>query len=442
MASPEPSRATDDAAPSDLLHVIRASGILPDPEIEQIRARVLSGEFPFDAHSLARRLVRDGLLTEYQAARLLKNKPHGLSFGKYVILDKLGAGAMGRVYKARHLLMGRNVALKIIAPEISNNRRGVGRFRREMQLVGRLDHPNVVRAYDADQIGNTLYIVMEYVPGESLGQMLRRDGPLAARDVALYAAQAARGLGHAHAQGIVHRDVKPTNVLLGDDARVRVLDLGLGVLLEPDPQSAFMTADGIAVGTVDYMSPEQACGREVDGRSDIYSLGCAMFHLMTGQHVFPGENKVDRMLARVEGTPRQVSEFVADLPRGLDAVMARMLAQEPTERYQTAEEAAAALEALLRPRSMPRPPSGPPVRHAPSVPPPSAAPEVASESPASSEHDVETPSETDSGQFQESWIMRIAQALIDHPMLVLGLAVVAPVLAFLLGLVIGRAWRS
>jgi serine/threonine-protein kinase len=434
MAVPESSRAADDAPPSDLLQVLHLSGILQDSQIDQIRSRVLSGELPFDAHSLARRLVREQVLTEYQAARLLKNKPHGLAFGKYVILDKLGAGAMGRVYKAKHLLMGRNVALKIIAPEVSNNRRGVGRFRREMQLVGRLDHPNVVRAYDADQIGNTLYIVMEYVPGESLGQILRRDGPLAARDVVLYAAQAARGLGHAHAQGIVHRDVKPTNLLLGDDGRVRVLDLGLGVLLEPDPQSAFMTADGIAVGTVDYMSPEQACGREVDGRSDIYSVGCAMFHLITGQHVFTGQSKVDRMLARVEGTPRQLAEFVGDLPRGLDAVLARMLAKEPADRYQTAEEAAEALEAILRPRPAPRPPTPEPQKAA--VVPPTAP---VSETESSAEHVRESTSESE--VVPESWSERMARRLVERPAVALAFAVGVPLLTFLLGLLAGRAWR-
>src|ERR1700684_2888898 len=136
---------------------------------------------------------------------------------------------MGRVYKAPHQLMGRIVALKIIAPEIVSNERVVARFQREMKLVGRLDHPNVVRAFDADQINRVLYIVMEYVAGMSLGERLKKNGPIPAAEMVDYAAQAALGLSHAHEQGIVHRDIKPSNILLNEDRRIKILDLGLGV---------------------------------------------------------------------------------------------------------------------------------------------------------------------------------------------------------------------
>ncbi len=346
MATTEMSKPAEDV-PSDLLKLIRKSGILPDRQFEDLRTKVLAGDYPYDPNLLAQRLIRDRVLTEYQARRLLKNKPHGLAVGKYVILDRLGSGSMGRVYKANHLLMGRVVALKVIAPEISSNSRVVARFRREMKLVGRLDHPNVVRAYDADQLGSILYIVMEYVPGHSLGQIFREQGPIKALDVARYAADAALGLAHAHAQGIVHRDIKPSNLLLGHDARVRVLDLGLGVLVEADEQATFATADGIAVGTVDYMSPEQACGREVDGRSDLYSLGCTMYHMISGRHVFPGNSPVERLGQRINGVPAPLGDLVPDLPSGMNEVMDRLLANKPKDRYQSAEEAAEALERLL-----------------------------------------------------------------------------------------------
>src|SRR6185503_298736 len=140
-----------------------------------------------------------------------------------------------------------------------------------------------------------------YVQGQSLGQRFRNKGPLPAPDVVEYAAQAALGLHHAHDQGIVHRDVKPSNLLLTTDRVIKVLDLGLGVLMEADEQATFATADGIAVGTIDYMSPEQACGRDVDGRSDLFSLGCAMYHLMSGQLPFPGENPIERLGKRLSG---------------------------------------------------------------------------------------------------------------------------------------------
>jgi serine/threonine-protein kinase len=351
MSSPQPNQATGEVPPADLIKVLRKSQILAESKLDDIRAKVLAGDLPFDSEQLAQRLVEQGVLTEYQVARLLRNKPHGMAIGKYVILDKIGAGSMGRVYKAHHQLMGRLVALKIIAPELSANTRIVSRFHREMKMVGRLDHPNVVRAFDADQLGSSLYIVMEYVPGKSLGELFRARGLLPPLEVCRYAAEAARGLGHAHAQGIVHRDVKPSNILVGDDGRVRVLDLGLGVLLEADNQSSFATADGIAVGTIDYMSPEQACGREVDGRSDLYSLGCTMYHVMTGQRPFPGESDVERLGKRINGTPRPIADLIANVPESVSAVMDRLLANKAKDRFQTAEEAAEALELVATGRT-------------------------------------------------------------------------------------------
>lgn len=165
-----------------------------------------------------------------------------------------------------------------------------------------------------------------------------------------YAAQSALGLAHAHGQGIVHRDVKPSNLFLSQDGQVKVLDLGLGVLMEADSSSSFATADGIAVGTIDYMSPEQACGKEVDGRSDLYSLGCSMFHLISGRLPFPGDSPVERLGKRINGKPAPITDLVGDLPAGLAEVMEALLANRPHERFQTALEAAEALHDLLPPK--------------------------------------------------------------------------------------------
>jgi serine/threonine protein kinase len=346
MAATEKSKSLDNV-PLDLLPVIRKSGVLNDKLFEDIRAKVLAGGYPNDSMALAQKLVREKILTEYQVRRFLQNKPHGLTVGKYVIQDRLGSGSMGRVYKAQHVLMGRSVALKVIAPEIVSNQRVVSRFQREMKLVGRLDHPNVVRAFDADQLGNILYIVMEYVQGQSLGQRFRSKGPMSPLEVTGYAAQAALGLAHAHAQGIVHRDVKPSNLFLTPDNQVKVLDLGLGILMESDSNSSFATADGIAVGTIDYMSPEQACGKDVDGRSDLYSLGCSMHHLITGQLPFPGDSPVERLGGRINGKPVPIDQLVENVPPGLVEVMGKLLANRPSERFQTARDAAEALQDVL-----------------------------------------------------------------------------------------------
>ena len=351
MATSDKSKPSPDV-PADLLPVIQSSGVLGERQFAEIRSKVLHGDYPNDSVALAERLVKDGILSEYQARRFLKNKPHGLLVGRYVLVERIGSGSMGRVYKAHHKMMDRYVALKIIAPEIVMNDRVVSRFQREMRLVGRLDHPNVVRAFDADQINQILYIVMEYVQGTSLSHRLRK-GIIPALEMADYAAQAALGLGHAHSQGIVHRDVKPSNLLLTEARQIKVLDLGLGVLMEADDASQFATADGIAVGTVDYMSPEQARGLEVDGRSDLYSLGCSMYHLMTGKLAFPGESPIERMGRRISGRPVPILEAKPDLPPALAKVVEKLLANKPQDRFQTAQETAEALQAVIRPKPRP-----------------------------------------------------------------------------------------
>jgi serine/threonine-protein kinase len=354
------------AVPLDLLPVIRSSGILSDRQLAEIKGKILQGDYPNDSTELAAKLVKEKVLTTFQAKRFLANRPSGLVVGRYIILDRIGSGSMGRVYKAHHAMMDRVVALKIIAPEISCNERVVARFQREMRLVGRLDHPNVVRAFDADQIHKVLYIVMEYVNGQSLGEMLKKK-PIPPLDMVDYAAQSALGLAHAHAQGIVHRDIKPSNILLTDDKKIKILDLGLGVLMEADSAATFATADGIAVGTVDYMSPEQACGREVDGRSDLYGLGCAVYHLMTGKLPFPGSSPIERLGKRISGRHVPITEYLPDLPNNFVRVLDKLMAHKPHERYATAEEAANALLALIKgkgrtatiPVAAPAPPAAP-----------------------------------------------------------------------------------
>ena len=351
VASSEKPKSSQ-TIPRDLLPVMRASGVLTERQLADIKAKILHGDYPLDSVELAEALVREKILTSFQARRFLSNRSNGLIVGRYMILDRIGSGSMGRVYKAHHAMMDRVVALKIIAPEIASNERVVARFQREMKLVGRLDHPNVVRAFDADQIHKVLYIVMEYVTGQSLGDLIKKK-PLPPAEMVDYAFQAALGLAHAHEQGIVHRDVKPSNILLTEDRKIKVLDLGLGVLMEADSAATFATADGIAVGTVDYMSPEQACGREVDGRSDLYGLGCSMYHLLTAKLPFPGSSPIERLGKRISGRHVPITEHLPDLPASFVKVIDRLLAPKPHERYPTAADAADALQSLLKPKSRP-----------------------------------------------------------------------------------------
>jgi eukaryotic-like serine/threonine-protein kinase len=332
--------------PPDLLPLIRRSGVLNARQLEEVSSKVQRGEYPRDSHALAGRLVAEQILTEFQAKRLLRLKVHGLVVGRYVILDRLGAGAKGRVFRAQHRLMGRVVALKIIAPHIASRASSIARFHREMRMIGRLDHPNVIRAFDADQIGELLYIVMEYVPGRSLDRVLEERGPIPPALAVDYTAQAARGLAHAHERGIVHRDIKPSNLFLSDEGHVKVLDLGLSALMEADTEASFATAAGFVVGTLHYMSPEQSAGIDVDARSDLFSLGCTMYYLLSGRVPFPGDTVAECLARRLRGGFVPITELNSELSPRLVQLLEKLLARRPEDRFQTAAEAALALEAL------------------------------------------------------------------------------------------------
>jgi serine/threonine protein kinase len=374
---PEPT----EAVPPDLLPLIRRSGVLSDRQFEEISGMVRSGEYPTETRALAERLVAERILTEFQANRLLRNKAHGLVVGRYVILERLGAGNRGRVFKAQHRLMGRLTALKVIAPQIARRASSIARFHREMRLIGRLDHPNVIRAFDADQVGDLLYIVMEYVAGWSLDHVIEDRGPLPAAEVVDYMTQAAMGLAHAHERGIVHRDVKPPNLLLSEEGQIKVLDLGLSALMEADSAASYATVAGRIVGTVNYMSPEQAIAHNVDGRSDLFSLGCTMYQLLSARLPFPGETIAECLTLRIKGRSTPITDFRPDLSPRLVQLLEKLMARRPEERFQTAAEAAEALQtladqeagALPAPRPTPEPVPDLSVPHPPASPDPSSA---------------------------------------------------------------------
>jgi len=255
-------------------------------------------------------------------------------------------------------MMGRVVALKILEHKYVSNTRSLARFHREMQLVGRLDHPNVVRAFDADRIGEYHFIAMEYAAGQTLQDLLQERGALPPADVVYFASQAADGLAHAHERGVLHRDIKPSNLLLTEDRKVKILDFGLGTLLEKEDLPTDLTAAGITVGTPDYISPEQARMLKIDGRSDLYSLGCTMYHLITGQLPFKGESSMDCLVVRITSKAVPISEVRPGLPPRLVQSIEKLMATDRDDRYQTADEAAKALRSLLRPKNLP---SGRPV---------------------------------------------------------------------------------
>jgi serine/threonine protein kinase len=348
LRSPIPPRSRV-ATTESFLIALRRSGALTGHQVSKVEDRVETGHYPHEPARLARKLIHKGWLTEYQARRLLHNANPSLLLGRYVILDRLGRGSMGRVYKARHQLLGRVVALKVIDPDVAGRPGASARFRREMLLIGRLDHPNVVRAFDADRVGHLPYIAMEYLPGRGLDRILLDKGSLPPAEVLAYAAQAALGLAHAHSLGVVHRDVKPSNLLIGEGGRLKILDFGVGAMMGRwgDATGSRLTSDGLSIGTIEYMSPEQARGAEVDGRSDLYSLGSVMYHLLTGRVPVPAESKLASLAMRVGGQPDPISELLPDLSPGLVAVVGRLMASRPEDRYPDASEAAEAMLSLL-----------------------------------------------------------------------------------------------
>jgi eukaryotic-like serine/threonine-protein kinase len=362
----EPKVTTDTI--SDFLQAIRDSSILSEQQVVKLEARVAGGEQAAEPAELSANLVKSGILTEYQARQIQKGRPQVLTFGSYVILDFLGKGTMGKVYKARHRMMGRVVALKVLDSRYIASPRSLARFQREMQLVGRLDHLNVIRAFDADRIGDCHFIAMEYAEGMTLEAFMLSRGALPPADVVFYAAQTAEGLAHAHARSVLHRDIKPSNLLLIPGKKIKILDFGLGTLLEKDELMPALTTAGYAVGTPDYISPEQARMVKIDGRSDLYSLGCTMYHLLSGRLPFQGESSMDCLVGRITGQAVPISEVMPGLPPRLVETIEKLMATSPDDRYQTADEAAIVLRSMLRPKNAAPSPSAPTAEAVPATP--------------------------------------------------------------------------
>jgi uncharacterized protein (TIGR03067 family) len=281
--------------------------------------------------------------------------------GRYRVQELLGVGGMGAVYKAEHLLMERPVALKLISHSLTSNSAMIERFRREVKTAGQLKHPNIVMAYDAEQAGDSHFLVMEYVEGKSLARVVADQGPLPVREACEYIRQAALGLQHAHERGMVHRDIKPQNLMLTPDGQVKILDFGLarfametapaGALLSSGPTdapaaaaTASLTQVGTVMGTPDYIAPEQASdAHTADIRADIYSLGCTLYDLLAGHAPFAEGTVMTKVMAHIERMPTPLSEVRKDVPPALARVVERMMTKDPAKRYQTPAEVAAAL---------------------------------------------------------------------------------------------------
>ena len=293
---------------------------------------------------LAEYLVAKKLLTRWQADKLLEGRHKGFFLGKYKLLDHLGTGGMSSVYLAEHVLMKRRVAIKVLPHRRVGESSYLDRFYREAQAAAALKHPNIVMAHDFGEEDGTYYLVMEYVEGQDLQQMVKQEGPLPPEKAAYYIRQAALGLQHAHEAGMVHRDVKPGNLLVDATDTVKVLDLGLARFVEEDSgEKASLTLEHneTVLGTADYLAPEQCLNsHQVDHRADIYSLGCTLYFLLTGRPPFNEGTMAQRMVKHVNEEPPDLLELRPDLPLELVELCRRMMAKKPEERPQTMQEVA------------------------------------------------------------------------------------------------------
>ena len=267
----------------------------------------------------------------------------GILGGRYRLLELLGQGGMAKIYRARDAQLERDVAVKLLRPEFGRDPGFLARFRDEARAAASLSHPNIVAVHDFGEDASGPYIVMELVEGQDLASIIRDNGALAPRQAARVSAEVAKALHAAHVRGIVHRDVKPSNVLVGRDGRVKVADFGIARALAESQ----LTLPGTTMGSVHYFSPEQARGEPATAASDIYALGIVLFESLTGQRPFSGDGSAAVALARLTVTPPRPSALRPGVPPTLDAIVARAMALEPSQRYASADAMAAALEAFL-----------------------------------------------------------------------------------------------
>jgi serine/threonine protein kinase len=293
-----------------------------------------------DEEVIAATLVKSGVITQYQAQQLSAGRTK-LNLGPYLITEFIGQGGMGQVFKGVHDVMGRQCAVKIL-PLDKLTEESRASFIHEIRVQAELDSPYIVRAYDAGKDGKVHYLVTEYVPGTDLRKVVRRNGPLKMGDAASIISQAAMGLQHAHEQGIVHRDVKPGNILVTPDGHAKISDIGLAawsMMLDSDPRSKKI------VGTADYLSPEQVRNpRSIGHQSDIYSLGCTLYYTVTGKVPYPGGDSRSKCKRHCEQTPWHPRKFAADLQEDFVDVIADMMEKDPARRIKTAAEVAERLE--------------------------------------------------------------------------------------------------
>jgi serine/threonine protein kinase len=345
--------------PQTILECLRDQKLLEMTQLNDLFLAETQGRFPAGA-DVGRELLKRGWITPYQANRLLQGRGNELVVGPYIVLERLGEGGAGQVFKARHSAMGRIVALKVIRKDLLGDAEALARFQREVRVISQLTHPNIIQAYDAGSVGSTYFLAMEYGEGTDLHKMLKERGSLPVPQACNYMRQAALALQYIHEKGLVHRDIKPSNMLItGLDSRtkvdasgrpaggmVKLLDLGLARPLGAatnNPMS-MVTEANTALGTPDFMAPEQALNfHGADIRADIYSLGCTLFAALAGRVPFPGNSLAEKLIRHQQMPPPDLAQLRPDVPHALADAVIKMLAKHPADRFQTPAEVAVLL---------------------------------------------------------------------------------------------------
>ncbi|MFO0822804.1 MAG: protein kinase [Gemmataceae bacterium] len=329
------------ASSDELLALIRKSGVVEEARLDNwLQSKRSGGLFPSQPKTLAEAMIRDGLLTNFHAEKLLQGKYKRFTIGKYKVLERLSSDA--EVFLCEHKLMHRRVAIKVLPTNIADEPSSLERFYREARAVAAVDHPNIVRPYDIDQDENLHFLVMEYVDGSSLQDIVTKFGPLSVLRACHYIYAAAVGLQHAHEMTLIHRDIRPSKLMLDRNGIVKILDMGLARFFIDKQDDSTATNYGNASGTADYLASTPSLDHP-DIRSDIYSLGATFYFLLTGQPLFPEGTAAQKLIWHQNRHPKPISSFRTDVPAQIVTIINKMIAKKTTDRYQTPVEVMAAL---------------------------------------------------------------------------------------------------
>jgi serine/threonine protein kinase len=331
----------------EFLDLVRRSGVVDDKRLiaylEELRR---TGALPKPSQ-FAGFLVRDGILTHFQAERILQGAWRRFTIGKYKVLERLGSGLAGSVYLCEHTTMHRRIAVKVLPSASANDPCLLERFYREARALATLFHPNVVRGYDIDQDDKLHFLVMEHVDGDSLQGIVEKAGPMDVIRGAHCMRQAALGLQHIHENGIVHRDIKPGDILLDRSGVVKIIDMGAARFFHDEESASIRRYEGGLLGTADYIAPEQALDPSgVDARADIYSLGATFYFCLTGHAPVPVGTEAQKLMWQQTREPEPIRQLRPEVSEDLPALIERMMAKDPARRPQTAREVADALAPL------------------------------------------------------------------------------------------------